>query len=248
MLRHSFRGRISLGVIMSEQNDNVVGRRSLVTGMGIAVSGLVAGAAAAQAQGSNSPSGTRFQPARHKLDAWFDELPGNHRIFIDSDTAAGGAFAVGYASNLYTARDSAYAGEPADAAIIVSFRHLSTAFGYGDGIWAKYGEIFNSMMHYPDPVTNAAPRINLMNSTAHKSLGNRGVTIDVLMARGTQFTICNMATQGIAGLIASRTGGKSEDVHAELVAGAIKNARFVSAGVMALTRAQEYGYSVLIAG
>lgn len=233
---------------MNEQDEDAVGRRSVLTGVGIAVAGLVAGATAAQAQTGRRQNGSRFQPARHQLDAWFDQLPGNHRVFIDSASAEGGAYALGYANNLYLARESAYAGEPADFAIVICFRHFSTPFGYSDAVWAKYGEIFHSLVQYPDPATGAAPKINLMSSAAHTTLGNRGVTIDALTAKGTQFAICNTATLGIASMIAGRTGAKANDVHAELVGGAVKNGRFVSAGVMALTRAQEYGYSVLVAG
>ena len=156
--------------------------------------------------------------------------------------------AVGYANNLYIARETAYAGEPADFAIVVCFRHFSTPFGYNDAMWAKYGEIFNEFLKYPDPETGAAPKINLLNSATHKNLDNRGVTIDALATKGTQFAVCNMATQFIAGVVAERTGGKPDAVHDELVANAIGSSHFVSAGVMALTRAQEYGYSLLVAG
>jgi intracellular sulfur oxidation DsrE/DsrF family protein len=231
---------------MEQQDDDLVGRRSLMAGMGIAVAGLVANTARAQTKSPRAAAS--FQPARHQLDAWFDQLPGNHRVFIDTGTANGGAEGLGYANNLYIARESAYAGEPADFAIVVCFRHFSTPFGYNDAIWAKYGEIFHSLVQYPDPATGAAPKINLMNSAAHKTLANRGVTIDALVAKGTKFAICNMATELISSVIAARTGGKANDVHDELVAGAIANSHFVSAGVMALTRAQEYGYSLLVAG
>lgn len=234
---------------MNEHDDDKVGRRSLMAGVGIAVAaGLVAGATTAQAQTGRRRGAARFEPARHKLDAWFDELPGHHRVFIDSATAEGGAFTLGYAFNLRNASATAYANEPSDLAIVICFRHASTPFGYGDALWAKYGQYFDEMMKYPDPATGAAPKINLMNSTAHKNLGNRGETIDAQIAKGTQFAICNTATQGIAGMIAGRTGGKANEIHDELVAGAIKNSHFVPAGVLGLTRAQEYGYSVLIAG
>jgi intracellular sulfur oxidation DsrE/DsrF family protein len=232
---------------MHEHDNDTIGRRSLMTGMGIAVAaGLVAGTASAQAE--TKRRGARFEPARHKLDAWFDDVPGHHRVFIDSASAEGGAYTLGYAFNLRYASEPAYKGEPADFAIVICFRHFSTPFGFGDALWAKYGQYFNDFMSYPDPVTKAAPTINLMNSTAHKTLGNRGETIDMQSAKGTQFAVCNTATMGVAGLIASRTGGNANEIHDELVAGAIKGARFVPAGVVALTRAQEYGYSVLIAG
>jgi len=233
---------------MEQRDDERLGRRSLIAGMGVAVAGLAAAATSAHAQTKSRKARAGFEPARHELDAWFDELPGNHRVFVDTGSAEGAAEGLGYANNLYIATDSAYAGEPADLAIVVCFRHFSTPFGYNDAIWAKYGEIFNSLINYPDPHTGAAPKINLLNSSAHKTLDNRGVTVDALAAKGTQFAICNMATQFIAGAIAGQTGGNATEIHDELVANAVGSSRFVSAGVMALTRAQEYGYSLLISG
>jgi hypothetical protein len=229
---------------MKDATDGV-DRRALIAGMGIAVAGLVGGATA---EAKTRTRGSSFQPARHRLDAWFDELPGTHRIFVDSASATGGATALGYANNLYLATGNAYAGEGADPAIVVCFRHMSTPFGYNDAVWAKYGEVFHSMIQFVDPATNAAPKLNLLNSAAHGNLPNRGTTIDALVAKGAHFAICNTASRGIAGVVAQRTGGTADAVYQEFVANAIPNSRFVSAGVMALTRAQEYGYSVLISG
>jgi hypothetical protein len=228
---------------MHQQKD-LFARRSLVTGMGIAAVGLAAGATRADAQ----TAGSGFQPARHRLDGWLDALPGTHRIFIDSAGPQGAGEALLYANNLFHARETAYADEPADCAIVVCFRHFSTPFGYNDAIWAKYGEIFNSFLAFPDPATGKAPQINLMNSAAHTSLPNLGVTIDAMKAKGTQFVICSAATQFIAGVIAEQTGGDAGAIRDELVAGGMEGGRFVSAGVVALTRAQEYGYSLLYAG
>jgi hypothetical protein len=230
---------------MTEKTDAKIARRTLMTGAGIAVAGLAASTVARAQQGGRA---TAFSPARHAADAWLDQMPGNHRVFIDSATAPGGAEALLYANNLYSARESAYAGEPADFAIVVCYRHFSTPFGYNDAIWAKYGAIFDSLLQFPDPQTGAAPTINLMNSAAHTTLQNAGVTIDAVRAKGTRFAICSAATQFIAGAIAGQTGGQAEEIRDELMAGAIPDSRFVSAGVMALTRAQEYGYSLLYAG
>jgi hypothetical protein len=235
-----------MGATMNDETNGGLGRRALMAGMGVAVAGLVA-SSGARAQ-TQTPATNGFRPARHKLDAWFDELPGSHRVFVDSASATGGATAVGYANNLFAATGNAYAGESAEMAIVVCFRHMSTPFGYGDAVWAKYGEVFHSLMQFPDPATNAAPKINLLNSAAHPNLPNRGTTIDALAAKGAQYAICNTASRGIAGLVAQRTNGDADAVYQEFVAGAIGKSRFVSAGVMALTRAQEYGYSVLISG
>jgi intracellular sulfur oxidation DsrE/DsrF family protein len=231
---------------MTDEADNAIARRALMAGMGAAaVAGLVVASSAEAQTGSRRSS---FTPARHKLDAWFGELPGTHRVFVDSASATGGATALGYANNLLVSTDNAYPGEDAAMAVVVCFRHMSTPFGYGDAVWAKYGEVFHSMIQFADPTTNAAPKINLLNSTAHGMLPNRGTTIDALVAKGVHYAICNTASRGIAGVVAQRTGGNAEAVYQEFAANLIPKGRLVSAGVMALTRAQEYGYSVLISG
>jgi len=232
---------------MDQSDNDSIGRRYLVAGLGIATAGLVAGQTA-QAQSGGRPGRSEFRPARHALDSWFDALPGDHRVFVDSASANGGAEAVGYAGNLFRATTSAYADEDAELALVVCFRHMSTPFGYNDRIWEKYGDVFDSLMQYPDPDTGSAPRLNLLNSASHRGLGNRGTTIDSLADRGVQFAICSMASQAIAGIVAQQTEQNSNAVLEEFQANAIRNNRFVSAGVMALTRAQEYGYSVLISG
>jgi len=229
---------------MKPKTQHLTGRRSVITGVGVAAAGLTLGASVAQAQRAS----TGFQPARHSLDAWMDELSGDHRVFIDTSTAHGGAEALLYANNIYTAQVNAYSGEPSDLAMVVCFRHFSTPFGYGDDVWAKYGQGFHAIMGFPDPVTGGAPEVNLMNATDRPTLPNFGSTIDSLVAKGTKFAICENATRFFAGQLAAAADVSTDRVFRELVAGAIPNSQFVSAGVMAMTRAQEYGYSLLYAG
>ncbi|NNC63746.1 MAG: hypothetical protein HKN84_03090 [Gammaproteobacteria bacterium] len=230
---------------MQDNDKDLEARRSLITGFGAAAAGLalVSQTACAQSGGSSS-----FQPARRPADAWFDDLPGTHRVFIDSATALGGAEAVLYANNIYTAQEGPdYNGGPADLAMVICFRHFSTPFGYNDAMWAKYGEVFNSIMNFPDPTTGQAFAVNPLNQTATQ-LPNIGFTIDLVGGKGANFAICRAATNFFSNVIAGATDGSQPDIFDELVANAIPNSRFVSAGVMALTRAQEYGYSLLYAG
>jgi hypothetical protein len=51
----------------------------------------------------------------------------------------------------------------------------------------------------------------------------------------------------MAGMIARSTSVSSDDVYQELVDNAVPNSHFVAAGVLAATRAQEYGYSFMYA-
>jgi hypothetical protein len=232
---------------MTKDNEAFLRRRSVITGLGVAAAGAGLAATAARAQ-SGRRSSADFEPARHDLDAWMNQLPGSHRIFIDTATANGGAEGLIYTNNLYNAQVNAYSGKQSDLAMIICFRHLSTPFAYNDAIWAKYGEGLQSIMQFSDPATGKALMVNPMNTPGRPDLPNFGITVDSLTAKGARVAICNAATQFVAGQLAQAAGKSADDVYQELVAGAIANSRFVPAGVMALTRAQEYGYSVLIAG
>jgi len=211
-----------------------IGRRSLLAKVSVgAVAGLAVGATPVVAQ--TAPQS--FEPARHALDSWLDELPGSHRVFVDSSTLHGGPNALRYASNVITTHVDAYAGTPADVAMVVCFRHESTPFAFDDAIWAKYGAGLDSE-------ATTAPTTNPMNAP---TVSNGGNSIGSLVAQGVNFAICLRATRGIAGRLARTAGVPAEQVLEELMAGGIPNSHFVPAGVMTATRAQEYGYSLLYA-
>jgi hypothetical protein len=220
-------------------------RRSVMTGLGAAAAAavFVPGTAGAQARAGN------FRAARHTQDNWMDQVKGQHRIFIDSSTASGGATAFLYANNLYMANESGYSLKPADLAIIVCLRHFATPFGYNDAAWKKYGKAFSNIMQFKDPKTGQPPSSNLMNSADYGlTLPNFGTTISSVTGRGTQFAICDLATNFFAAQIAQEIGANKDALYKELVASAIPNSHFVPAGVVAVTRAQEYDYSLLVAG
>jgi hypothetical protein len=226
-------------------SETVKTRRSLMTGLGAAAAAavLVPATGRAQAKASN------FKPGRHAQDAWMDELKGQHRIFIDSSTPSGGATAILYANNLYMANESGYSVKPADVSIVVCMRHFATPLAYNDDVWKKYGKQFSAMVEFKDPKTGQPPSTNLMNSADYGlSLPNFGVTIKSLVDRGTRFAICDLATNFLATQIAMQIGSTKENVYKDLAAGLIPSGRLVPAGVVATTRAQEYNYSLLVAG
>ena len=219
---------------MKKKGQDLIGRRSLLTNMSVAaVAGLTVSATSAQAP----QRAAGFEAARHSEDAWMGELQGSHRVFIDSASLVGGANALRYANNIISAHEDGYGGTASDFALVVCFRHASTPYGFDDAMWAKYGKGFGRAA---DPV----PTSNPMNVA---SFSNGQNTIASIRARGVQFVICARATRSLSRRLAAATGGSAEDIFAELVAGAIPNSRFVAAGVLTVTRAQEYGYSLLYA-
>jgi hypothetical protein len=220
-------------------------RRSVLSAAGAAIAAFAAGSRRASAQ---TPGGAGFQPARHSQDAWLGQIPGGHRTVIDCASANSAGTGLLYANNLYLANKSGYQLADSDVAIVVCLRHWATGFAYTDAMWAKYGSAISSAVDFVDPKTKQAPAANLLNASGYAdSLPNGGVTIAALVRRGVHFAVCDMATRMIAGEIARATKSDAEAVHRELVANLIPNSHLMAAGVVATTRAQEYGYTLLTA-
>lgn len=221
-------------------------RRSMLSTIGAALAALSVRPQSAQAQ---SKSGVAFEPAHHAQDDWMDTLPGKHRTVIDCAASGAAGTGVFYASNIFTANGSGYQLADRDVAVIVVLRHDATTFAYNDAIWAKYGSVLGGLGKITDPRTNQPPTVNPLNSREFgPAMTNNGVTASALASRGAQFAICDMATNRIAGVIAAAVKSTPPEIYKELVANLLPNAHMVPAGVVAINRAQERGYSMLTAG
>jgi hypothetical protein len=216
-------------------------RRSMLVGLGAAAA---ASAIAVQNAGAQT-AGAAFRPTRHPEDSWLDAPGAKHRIVIDAPTPHGAGEAVLFANNLYEANKNAYKGTEKDLGIVVVLRHFGTPFGYNDTIWAKYGKAMGTMIGFNDPKTKQPPATNLFNSSTYgMDLPTLGSTLDQIRGLGTRFAICDAATHFFAMQLASG-GGNADSIYKELVANIIPSARMVSAGVVGVTRAQEYGYTLI---
>jgi len=222
---------------------NVPERRSMLSALAASVAAFALGSRSAAAQ---APAG--FRAARHPQDAWMDGVAGTHRTIIDASTVNGAGEAMLYANNLYVANKSGYQLEERNVAVVVCLRHFATPFAFNDVIWGKYGKAMSAMLNFTDPKTKAAPSTNVLASPDYgMTLSNFGNTIDSVVKRGTQFAVCDMATHFFAAEMAMQTGGNAEAVYKELVANTIPNSHMVAAGVLAVNRAQEHGYTLLTA-
>jgi intracellular sulfur oxidation DsrE/DsrF family protein len=228
---------------MTQKKSN---RRRFITGLGAAAAAAGAGAVGASAQ---TPAAARFQSTRHTADDWMDRLPGKHRMVVDGVTANGAGEAVLFASNLYAANKAGYELGDADLGVIVVMRHFATPFAFTDAMWTKYGKAMSAMLSFTDPKTKEVPTINLFNSAAYGlTLPNLGNTIDALVKRGTQFAVCDMAMHFVAGQLAAAGGGDADAIYKDFAANLVPNSHIVPAGVVAVNRAQERGYTLIYAG
>jgi intracellular sulfur oxidation DsrE/DsrF family protein len=220
-------------------------RRSFLTNLGAAASAagvtLAAGSAGAHAQAAAADA--RWQAARHPQDDWFDQVPGKHRMFFDSTTPDRLEDAIQFTGNYFGANKGVYGLENGDLAVIVGMRHRSAPFAFNDAMWAKYGDTLAKRAEFVDPKTKEAPTVNYFTPKAPAAPARpRGLAS--LINLGVQFAICNLSTRAISGLIADAHGGTAEEKYKEITANLIDRARLVPAGIIAVNRAQERGYSV----
>ena len=224
---------------MTERDLRSSTRRSLLTGLG----GAALGAGAMSIARADQHTG--FQPQRHEEDAWYDEMPGTHRAWVDTSFAEGGMEGLHYARNILEGHKMAYDGSYSDYAMIVCWRSYSTVLGYKDPIWARYGEIIADETGLKDPRNGRPYTVNPVTLPDRLDLPNFGATLEVALERGIKFALCNAATTYFADVFARETDGSAKEIHADLVLNAVPESRFVATGVLATTRAQEFGYSLL---
>jgi len=208
-------------------------RRSFLSSLGAAFA-LKPPTLSAQSGASSS-----FEPARHNEDDWLDKVPGKHRLVFDSTAPDGFGASLLYSSNFLDTNKNAYGLEYSDVALVIVVRHNSTAFAYNDAMWSKYGKVFATRMGLSNPesrqtnpyLTNAA------------GMASNGMTLDSVLKRGAHLAVCRLATRNLANQAANATQGQADKINEELIANIVTNAHMVPAGIVALSRAQERGYT-----
>jgi hypothetical protein len=214
-------------------------RRSFLSRLGLTAAALSFGSATDSAQ--SETAGARaaaerpaaWQPARHPNDDWFDQLPGRHRLFFDTLTDGGLREARGFANNYFDGSKSGYGLDAGDLAVIICLRHSATPFAFTDAFWAKYGPAIAESLKLADPKPTANP---------HRA------PLEGLIKRGVHYAVCDMASHRFAGQIARKVDGDADAIYKEMTATVIGNAHFVPAGIIAVNRAQERGYSIAHSG
>jgi hypothetical protein len=219
--------------------------KQLGAGVTVAGTGLTVGATTGAAQ----DAGPMFHPARHAQDAWMDSLPGTHRLVIDATTPRGFAEALAFAGNFLTASAEGYNLTDHDNAVVIVARHFATPFAFKDAVWAKYGQAMPPVATLNDPKTGQRPAFNLLNAEGYgMDVPNFGTTVDAIVGRGVHIAVCQMATKFFAGLFAKAVGGTPDNAYSELAGSVFNNSHLVSAGIVAVGRAQEHGYTLAAAG
>jgi intracellular sulfur oxidation DsrE/DsrF family protein len=231
---------------------HLIARRSFLSKFAI---GVTAGSATtgetARAAQMQSAGGDRWQPTRHAMDDWLDQIPGKHRFVIDTMTPDGFGNGLAFLNNYFKVNQSAYGLQDKDVAVVLIARHRATLFAYKDPFWAKYGALVQQITNFKfnDPKTQQPPVINVFNAEGYGAmLTNLGWTLESLLNRGVRVGVCQVSTRGYATAIANASGKNADAIYDELVGNLVSRAHMVPAGITAVNRAQERGYSLASAG
>ena len=218
--------------------------RRRLFGLGVTTGlALVAGRArAVQPEGSAGPR-------REPQDEWLDQGGHRHRMVFDTQSTAGLGLGLNFARNFFDANKAGYGIDADELSVVVVLRHNATAFGFTDAVWARYGDQLGQAAGITDPRSKAAPRVNLFHTAVDApGLPNGATTISDLTTLGARYAVCAVAASALAKAIAEPSHGDPAAVLKELEANLVANARMVPAGITAVNRAQEHGYTFSYCG
>jgi len=220
-------------------------RREFLTklGAGVTVAGV---SGVGRVELANAQTAAAFSPAKHPQDDWMDRIPGKHRLVIDTTTPASLGAALAYANNFLNA-SAEYGLKADDNAVIIIARHFSTMFAFNDAMWAKYGKFAPPFATLIDSKTKQPAAINLFAASGYQDLPNMGTTITEVVGKGVHFAVCNLATTFFSGMLAQAAGGRQPDVYKELTGNMVGNSHLAPAGIIAVNRAQERGFTLATA-
>jgi intracellular sulfur oxidation DsrE/DsrF family protein len=215
-------------------------RRRFLSGLSlVTTAGIVSTANQAEAQTASA-----WHPARHSQDDWLDQNNAKHRLVFDTTTPAGLSEALFFGPNFLAINNSEYGIPNSELAMVVIVRYQSVAFGYNDSIWAKYSAPIAARTKYQDPKTKSPAKLNVYNSQAYSDV-LMNPPIDSVTKLGVQLAVCNLATRNMSIAIAKAVDGVADTIYKELASNLVHGARLVPAGIVAVNRAQERGYTLV---
>jgi intracellular sulfur oxidation DsrE/DsrF family protein len=154
-----------------------------------------------------------------------------------------------FAWNYLRTSGAPYDLKDADHAIIIVLRHGGTSFAFPQTLWDKYPKLADEM-EVKNPMTDKKVTKSILRPGVTGGEGvPDGFTLDGLAKRGVHIAVCGAATTFMSREIAGKEGeARQKAVYDELVASIPANGHVTTSGMVAVQRAQEYGYSYVRAG
>ena len=170
-------------------------------------------------------------------DAWIDRMGGTDRLVLHAHQRLQPAIVA--ARNIpVDARDS-YGVAERDNSIAVATHGPAIAGMFRDEIWQAFrlGEVYG--------INDGATNQFAVRNPFLSPLPNAPVdaTVPLLIERGVQFIVCNVAVRNLSRKLAGNTDGDA--LHAQLLAGLVPGTTVVPNVYVALSHAQQRGVSYI---
>jgi hypothetical protein len=180
-------------------------------------------------------------------DAWLDKLTGTYRQLFDFNAHGDGVPMI-HMHNFIETLKSAYGATDKDINAVGTFYGGSTPLAWNDAMWEKYK--VGAALKLEDPATKAPLARNwFYRPKQGDPVFFNGMlaaaNVESLMTRGATFIMCNNAFRLWVGRIATATGGKPDDIAAEIKANLLPGVVVVPAMTIAINRAQGKGLSYM---
>lgn len=195
--------------------------------------------------------------SKDPLDAWFDDIKGEHRIVYDA-TQPHLIFPFAW-PKVFLLTNAATGSPESDCSVVLVLRHEAICYAFKDSIWAKYNfaEVFHAGELGPafkaaDASTAVKTRNPFWNTKEGDfvlpAFGPVPIGIKDLQASGVKMCVCSAAMSVYSTVLAGKMGLDQKEVLAEWTAELIPGIQQVPSGVWALGRAQKHGCGYIFAG
>jgi len=179
--------------------------------------------------------------------SWTDRLKGEHRQVFDAPEIADGTV-LHMARMFYVNYKDVYNLSDTDMCAVLVIRHEALPMVLGDTVWDHYDFIGKKITKLKDPTTGEPARRNpFLNAKAgdkHALTWPDG-GLDALIGRGAIVLACNLAFNGFAGTVATRTKQQHDTVRDEFKAALVPGVTLVPSGIFGVIRAEQGGCSYL---
>lgn len=214
---------------MTGQSSNPGARRRFLAQLS---GGLAAMAGMATPAAAQQVSAALTEPDH---DAWMQRARGEHRALFHAAAPGDGA-AMLMATNFLDVYGSAY-GAPRDhVSAVVGVHGAALPIALSDGAWDRYE--LGKRINVSDPATNEPAKRNVF------AVGGP-YSIDTAIARGILLLVCNVALTLTAGSIARARSLVAAEVYDDLKSSLVPGAILVPGLVVAISRAQEKGFTYI---
>jgi hypothetical protein len=231
-----------------EQDGPATPRREFLGQLAVSAAALAAAGCATPAAASSLAATTRRAPSAWD-DSWFGRLTSKHKaVFDNPELESSGTIGMGVTHTLRYLSGMREALGVTDAQTVLVIRHEAIPLAFNDTIWAKYGVGEYFKVKAPgveggwamrNPVATPNP------GRATPSDDRPQANLAWLAAHGHILLGCDVATNRLAGQLATHAHADRAAVYEELKQNVVTGLILQPNGVYAVHRAQEAGCTVI---